>query len=220
MKSITPNGGIRISNPVNDCLLLHHLLSKGITNGNVTYMSHIFIDTYQLPNYENTCIESKKSLLIDNAGGKSEISEMFSIDYFVSIYGAHNVIFEKEVDYWATYKMVDYICTIDNQRVGVSVARAMGYPTPCRFTPEIAASLLHKKLYGLIVARNCVNKSQAFYKSILHIWCQTSHIADLLAAAFRNLNAADYGLDVKGVVLLQLTICNDVQIYRNKLISL
>ena len=111
--------------------------------------------------------------------------------------------------------MVDYICTVRDERVGVSVARAMGYPTSEFFTLESAARLLHKKLYGLIVARNAVIKSQSFTKSILHIWCQDASIAQLLQTAYSNLDNNDYGLDVKGVVILQLTICPDRRIYKN-----
>jgi hypothetical protein len=36
--------------------------------------------------------------------------------------------------------------------------------------------------------------------------------------AFANLDAVDYGLDVKGVVILQLTISPDPQLYTNRLI--
>lgn len=60
---------------------------------------------------------------------------MYSIDYFTQMYDASNTILEKEVAYWIDYKMVDFICTIDSNRVFVSVARAMGYPTSDKFTP-------------------------------------------------------------------------------------
>lgn len=131
------------------------------------------------------------------------------------MYGATNTILEKDVSYWINYKIVDFICTIDSQRVGVSVARAMGYPTPSKFTPEMACKLLYKKLYGLIVARNGVVKSQSFFKSILHIWCQYANVVRLLRDAFAKLDNNDYGLDVKGVLMLQLTVCDDPKLYRN-----
>ncbi|CAH6419997.1 Hypothetical protein HVR_LOCUS1052 [uncultured virus] len=170
---------------------------------------------YYLPPASLVCEDARRSITIDNAGGKSDISEMFSIDYFTQMYGARNTILEKEVSYWIDYKMVDFICTIGCSRVGVSVARAMGYPTSDKFTSTMAARLLYKKLYGLIVARNAVVKNQSFFKSILHIWCQDIHVAQLLRDAFANLDENDYGLDVKGVVLLQLTICDDQQLYKN-----
>lgn len=185
--------------------------------GPITHRSHILVDTYFLPPFHELFEEAQRSLTIENAGGRSDISEMYSIDYWIRNYGATNLIFETEVEYWIRYKMVDFICTIESARVGVSVARAMGYPDPDRFTAKMAARLLYKKLYGLIVARNAVSASQSFYKSILHIWCQTAQIAELLEAAFANLDADDYGLDVKGIVILQLTISPDSQLYTNRL---
>lgn len=183
----------------------------------MTHRSHIFSDNYILPASHTVSEDAKRSITIDNAGGQSAISEMYSIDYFTQMYGATNTIFEKEVSYWIDYKMVDFICTIESQRVGVSVARAMGYPTSNKFTSEMASKLLFKKLYGLIVARNAVVKTQSFFTSILHIWCQDAHVANLLRDAFSNLDDDDYGLDVRGVLLLQLTICDDPQLYRNVL---
>lgn len=192
------------------------ILSLNITSrAHVLSRSILTTDIYILPSLSNLCPDAKKSLSIDNAGGKSEISEMFSIDYFSHIYNAYDTIFETEVNYWFSYKMIDFICTINNERVGVSVARAMGYPTPNYFTPDIARKLLHKKLYGLIVARNGVIKSQSFTKSILHIWCQDLRIAYLLEEAYCNINPIDYGINVKGVVIIQLTVCDDPQLYKN-----
>lgn len=183
--------------------------------GPVSHRSHIFIDSYILPT--SVCTDAQRSMDIDNAGGKSAVSEMFSIDYFNRMYNAENTIFEQQVGYWIDYKMVDYICTINGSRVGVSVARAMGYPTIDDFTEDNAEKLLQRKLYGLIVARNAVIKDQSFYKSILHIWCQDMRIAQLLRQAYSNLDDNDYGLDVKGIVLLQLTVCSDDQLYKNYL---
>ena len=189
------------------------LTSCDTSKGNITHRSHIFTDYYVLPKY--VCTQAQRSLAIENAGGQSEISEMYSIDYFASIYNASLFIFEKEIKYWIDYKMVDYICTVKDQHIGVSVARAMGFPTSDCFTAEIAARLVHKKLYGLIIARNSVINSQSFTKSVLHIWCQDKHIAKLLREAYTNLDYNDYGLDVKGIVILQLTICDDRRIYKN-----
>lgn len=182
--------------------------------GSIKYKTHIFIDiNYNLP--RNVSQEASESLKIYNAGGKSEISEMYSMDYFVKRYNAKNIIFEKQVRYWIDYKMVDFICTINDERVGVSVARAMLHPKNKYFTETMGENLLYKKLYGLIVARNGVVKEQNFYKSILHIWCETAQIANIIKSKFENLDENDYGLDVKGIILLILTVCDDEKIYKN-----
>lgn len=185
------------------------------SRGAVTERTSISIDTYDLPEYADVCADAKRSLTVDNAGGKSDVSEMYSIDYFARSMDACHTLLEKEITYWIDYKMVDFICTIPDGRVGVSVARAMGYPTEDRFTAATASRLLYKKLHGLIIARNGVSKSQNFYRSFLHIWCQNARIAELLQEAFQSLDDDDYGLGVKGTIVLQLTICADARIYRN-----
>ena len=211
--NVASNASIRVYNIQDELRFWTLLTSSDKSKGNVTHRSHIFRDEYTLPRYVSE--DAKRSMSIENAGGQSEVSEMYSIDYFGSAWGATSFIFEKEIKYWIQYKMVDYICTVNEQRIGVSVARAMGYPTSESFTAETAAKLLHKKLYGLIVARNAVVKSQSFTKSILHIWCQDAHVAELLQEAYTNLDENDYGLDVKGVLILQLTVCDDRRIYKN-----
>lgn len=213
--SVLDNTAIRSYDPLHDELFRSLLVTTNKTKGTVSHRSHIFVDTYTLPPYTHVCPDAKRSITVDNAGGKSDVSEMYSIDYFASVYGATETILEKEVQMFFDFKMVDFISTIDGHRVGVSVTRAMGFPSPDTFTPAMAAKLLYKKLYGLIVARNGVVKSQSFYKSILHIWCQDARIADMLQEAFANLDDDDYGLDIKGVLILQLTVCDDRQIYRN-----
>ncbi len=177
----------------------------------------IFIDQWEIPKSPRFGVESTRSLSIDNAGGHSVISEMMSIEYFTRVFQAQDVLLEMEVEYWIDYKMVDFICTLPKiGRVGVSVTRAMGYPTPDYFTYEKAVFLLRKKLYGLIVSRNGVIDKHSFFRSILHVWCQTSRIASFMKKAYRSFDIDDYGLDVKGVVIMQLTICSEPSIYTDR----
>lgn len=214
----TTTYGFRHCSPESEQKFRNLLALVDASTGSVTHKSHIFIDSYVLPAYELTSSDARRSLSIENHGGGSEISEFYSIDYFERIYAACNFVFEEEIEYWIDYSMVDYICDVNGTRIGVSVSRAMGYPEPECFTQEKAAGLLRKKLYGLIVARNGVMKSQSFLKSVLHIWCQTHDIAELVRQEFARLDDNDYGLDIKGIVLLQLTVCSDRQIYRNILL--
>ena len=179
------------------------------------YSKSIRIDKFVFEKIDSKllCDSAKRSLHVDNAGGKSAISEAFSIYYFEWIRKASNFVFETEVDYWVDYKMVDFICSIDDKRVGVSVTRAMGFPSPDCFTYEDALKLLRKKLYGLIVARNCVSKKHSFFRSVLHIWCQSETIASHLRNAYASFDQEDFGLDVAGNVLLLLTVCDEKILY-------
>lgn len=182
-----------------------------------THRSHVFTDSYTLNSEPITQVDAVRSLTVENAGGKSEVSEALSMQYFHERFGASQFLLEREVEYWCEYKMVDFICTLAETRIGVSVTRAMGFPTAELFDAEAALQLLRKKLYGLIVARNAVDKKHRFFKSILHIFCQTSHIAELLREAYAGLDVNDFGLDIKGAVILRLTVCPDVRIYTNRL---
>lgn len=195
--------------------IINVVVDDDVNNTVTAQQMSINVDKYVLNDYMVVCDEGKRSISIENAGGKSDISEMYSIDYFNQKYGATGFILEKEVDYWINYKMVDFICTINGEKVGVSVTRAMGYPTSDKFTKDSAYALLHKKIYGLIVARDSVNDPQSFYKSILHIWCQSENIASHLIDAFKDVQNTDFGMDIIGVLSLQLTVCADDQLYKN-----
>ena len=178
----------------------------------------VFTDSWTLSLKPQFSKDAKRSLEVDNAGGKSTLSEMMSIEYFTRVLNAQDILLEMEVEYWIDYKMVDFICTVPQYgRIGVSVTRAMGYPSSDKFTPDHALHLLRKKLYGLIVSRNGVTKKHSFFRSILHIWCQTEEIAIFLQNAYESFDIEDYGLDIKGVVILQLTICTHPSLYTNEI---
>jgi len=154
---------------------------------------------------------ARQSSLIPNAGGHSQLSEMLSIHYFETFYQATNFIFEMQVEYWIDYKMIDYSCVIDGERYGISVTRAMGYPNDHFFTDHRATELLNKKLYGLIIARNSVLKNQKFFRSILHVWCQSTLVAEKIQRAYHQLNADD--LNIRGSLILLCTVYGDEEIY-------
>lgn len=175
----------------------------------------IFVDTLIIQDGFALCPEAAGSLCIENAGGKSEISEALSIHYFVTVFGASQIVYEREIEYYIRYKMVDFICTVGRDRIGISVTRAMGFPDPNRFTLKDAHRLLTRKLYGLIVSRNAMSEKHTFFKSILHIWCQTPRIAYLLEEAYNSLDI-ETGMDVRGTLILALTVCEKDGIYRNR----
>jgi len=157
-----------------------------------------------------------RSLTINNAGGNSTYSEALSIHYFDNIFKAKDFILEEEVEYWKDYKMVDYICTINDLRIGVSVTRAMGFPTVDKFKKNDAETLLKRKINGLIVACDLVVDKYSFNKSILHIWCQNEEIADMVQEAYeKELRIDSMGLKVLCDVIVILTICDDNDIYYN-----
>ena len=183
-----------------------------------TYSQNIFVDSIEFSNL-TWSPEAKKTFTLPNAGGNSIYSEALSIEYFVRYFYAKNVIYEMEISYCTEFKMIDYLCTLNDITVGVSVTRAMNYRNPYRFTLQDAQLLLHKKLYGLIVSRNCVNTHHCFDKAILHVWCQNDWVAKKVQEAYESFDDKDYGLGVKEAVIVVITVCSEYQIYFNKLQS-
>ena len=183
------------------------------------------IDSYETPeirlpsgswkslNNLNFGEDALRSIEIENAGGRSALSEMLSIEYFSKKHGATDFLFEMEVEYWISYKMVDFVCSLptrtgEKERVGVSVTRAMAYPSPDLFTLEMAKTLLNKKMSGLVIARNAVIKKHRFFTSYLHVWCQTRKIADLVAEAYFLLPESE-----KSSMRVVLTVYENPEIY-------
>lgn len=164
------------------------------------------------------------SLTIPNAGGSSDKSEALSIDMLIKYYQAYNIILENKVPYRYVYKMVDYICSIGDIRIGVSVTRAMGHYCnltrdfdPDTYSQDDADALLAKKLKGLCLARNCVDSAYCFYTAVLHIFCQSGDIANKLMVSYKNLNPDIYDLNGKDKCrfIILLTVSNSDIIYSN-----
>lgn len=158
-----------------------------------------------------------RSMHIQNAGGSSEISEALSMYYMEHQFGAVQFVPEKEVDYWIDYKMCDYLMTLNQANIGVSVTRAVTYPFDQPFTDQLATTLLDKKLNGLIIARNAVNLRHQFFKSILHIWCYTALAATNLKKAYYRLINNDQDQTYSNIYVI-CTICQQKYIYTNHVI--
>jgi hypothetical protein len=211
------------------CLLKHHhceqqedeikkMIVQGINDEEFTSFL-VFCDSYTLPSLN--CIHkrmfraAKKSLLVDNAGGGSQLSEALSIHYFSERFHARRFVFENDIEYWIQYKMADFLCSIEGRRVGVSVTRAMGFPSPENFTEEDANRLMYSKMHGLVIARSGVSERHEFSVSILHCWCQTERIASLVKKAYEKVVMEDESNTLYQVIVL-LSICPDDFIYRNQ----
>lgn len=142
-----------------------------------------------------------------NAGGGSIVSEYLSAEILFRLLNYQDLITEMGVVYKAYGgNIADFLLGFSNNgrkfNVGVSVARAMGYPSESVFDLDQARRLMVKKLNGLIVARSGVVKSQRFYASIVHFIAQSSRIADLLYEAWEE-QPAEY----KDDLIVLCTVC-------------
>jgi len=162
--------------------------------------------------------DARKILNEPNAGGKSIVSESFSMEHLCRRFGASDVRTELEIRYWNdNWKKVDFLCQIHGQSIGVSVSRAMGFPDPASFTMDDAQRLIVKKLYGLVVAMQGIDDEHRQDFCVLHIFCQTPKIAGFVQLAFLELVTRNRDVDYSGIVVL-LTVAETVpEIFANDL---
>lgn len=116
--------------------------------------------------------EIKEVLHIQNAGGSSEISEALSMHTMKLKFHACNFIPEMAIEYSYGSKICDYITTIGNNTIGVSVTRAISYPFNEPFSLIHSTTLLYKKLMGIVIAQKNIVGKYYFDTSIIHVWCK------------------------------------------------
>jgi hypothetical protein len=161
--------------------------------------------------------EAQKILGEPNAGGASVVSEALSAEYMVRRFGAEDVVTEMAIQYWIpNWKKIDYIATMYGRRVGISVTRAMGFPLATDFTMVDARRLCEKKLFGLVVARTGVSETHSYDRSILHVWCQTEEISNMMFIAFSEIVEEDKTLNplhptLSGSITMILTACDNIE---------
>lgn len=126
-----------------------------------------------------------------NAGGNSVVSEVLSYELIGRTFGAQFEYSEMQLQYWPPEsKKTDYSVTIDKQqRVGVSVTRAMHFLGDHLFTEWDASMLLRKKLHGVNLSSQNIVKKQKWERQILHIWTRSASIAKHIGRAYKKLKS-------------------------------
>jgi hypothetical protein len=201
-KLLTGNTDFIISQPLDEYIKLKTILKNPFSLDTPFIIQHDLKTINSKVSDWDICQLSSKIYLEPNAGGKSLHSEAISVKVLNELFGLSDIATEMEVEYrWFNYKRCDYICTMYGQRIGVSVTRAMAYPHPSLFTLEDACRLLNRKIYGLLVAREGVLEKHDFKKCILHIWCETKRISDLVRYYYSTLN-----VEMKDNIILVLTV--------------
>lgn len=99
---------------------------------------------------------------------------------------------------------------MNNQYVGVSVARAMKYKGV--FTLADATRLLTKKLKGVIRSTENSCGPQKFDRQILHLFAEADYIVDILKECYDNV--IDAAIRTNTTVIV--TVCPTKWIYYDK----
>lgn len=197
-------------------------------------MDHDFTDGHVAAIYRNSATITTREVDLSkiaqkvkfdpNAGGNSVFSEVMSAELFSIWLGASSIKTEMEITYWCSnWKIADFsICvrssTGDGSElnpntkwIGVSVTRAMGWPKPEAFTLNQARDLMYKKISGLLLARNATTPEDSFFTSIVHVWCQSREIADMVMQATREIQTTMKHMEC----FVCITVCDDPRIYSN-----
>ncbi len=146
------------------------------------------IKIYKPEDYTNLSPEALTILNNPNAGGSSNKSEAYAMEFLMKEYGASTIKDEMNVRYFHEWwKKCDFITKIDNEQIGVSVTRAI---FTCRYNPDDLdlkiSNLLWKKLSGLVIARAGVSDDSVFVKSMLFVWTPDRITSNLIYKTFHQ----------------------------------
>eukprot|EP01064_Diplonema_japonicum_P035899 TRINITY_DN78_c2_g6_i1.p1 TRINITY_DN78_c2_g6~~TRINITY_DN78_c2_g6_i1.p1 ORF type:complete len:366 (+),score=32.83 TRINITY_DN78_c2_g6_i1:279-1376(+) len=143
-----------------------------------------------------------------NAGGASVRSEVMSIEVLQRAFSASLKASEMEVNYYPPNgPITDFVCEINGENLGVSVTRAFHFRGQEHFCPEDARRLLRKKLEGVVKSTKTVLFPE-FRRQILHVWCKSKRIAELLEKEYYRLRSA-----VRSNTVLFVTVCETEWLY-------
>lgn len=186
-----------------------------------SYVSHTFYKNY-LIYFDDLIYQNKlndyaiKSLNFKNAGGKSEISEAWSINQITETFTTHGYeliecIYEMNITYKCKYKMLDYVLTFKELNLGVSVTRAMNI-----YNEELAINFLKKKIDGLIISQKIISDNLKFGYALLHIFSPCQTVTNLLVNTITNNLLSEFDSKIN----IWVTTTNLESIYKNKRIDL
>ena len=134
--------------------------------------------------------EGGRTMLAEgNAGGSSLYSEVFAFELLARCELAPLVKTETEVDYDQPGAITDLLVSIDGEKIGVSVTRAVGYPFDDPYTAGQAEELLERKLEDILESSAHVSAGDRWQKQILAVVAYGAGHAASLTAALDQIDA-------------------------------
>lgn len=146
-----------------------------------------------------------------NLGGSSLLSEVMSFDVLARCEGVSLLKTESEIIYDDDGgPKTDLLIDSGGVQVGVSVTRAVAFPFDDPYPAEAATVLLEDKLAGVLASTDNVSPADAWPKQILHILAYAPMHADVLEAAYADVDPA---LQADTIVWVTVTDGDDLFIY-------
>lgn len=148
------------------------------------------------------------------AGGSSGYSEAFAFEMLERCEGASLVASETMIRYSTPGQKTDILVEIDGLKIGVSVTRAVTVLPPCSrsgsYALADATELLTRKLNGIRESSMLVVPEDRWVKQILFVYADTEAHANVLRAAWDELDAA---LRADSVLYVSVSEAMDAFIY-------
>ncbi|HET6610827.1 MAG TPA: hypothetical protein VFG83_02510 [Kofleriaceae bacterium] len=139
-----------------------------------------------------------------NAGGSSLLSEVFSFEVLDRCESATLLKTETEVNYDVPDSAItDLLVAIDDEKIGVSVTRAVGYPFEDPYTVMQAKELLERKLADIQESSASVSAEDRWAKQILAVLAYAPEHAESLHAALAEIDAT-----VKADTIVWIVVSN------------
>jgi hypothetical protein len=145
-----------------------------------------------------------------NAGGSSQLSEVFAYEQLARCEQAMLLKTETEIVYDTQGKITDLEIELAGHKVGVSVTRAVAFPFGSPYTLSAATNLVERKLSDIQVSTANVSAADRWEKQILAVLAYDDQAADVFAEAWMMM---DPSVKADTIVLITSTAGEDLFIY-------
>jgi hypothetical protein len=147
-----------------------------------------------------------------NAGGSSELSEVFAFEQLARCEQAALLKTENDIVYDTPGKITDILVELDGHKIGVSVTRAVAFPFGSPYTMDAATTLITKKLSDILQSTANVSAADRWTKQILAVMAWDDQAADMFEAAH---TALDPAIQADTILIITATDGADTFIYSN-----
>ena len=152
---------------------------------------------------DSDLLSSGAQLILEEgtAGGSSVLSEVFAYEVLRRCEAADLLKTETTIDYDIAGSLTDFLALMDQEKIGVSVTRAVTFPFDAPYSIASANELLNQKLEDILESTANVASSDRWKKQILAILAYGPAHADTIEQVYAGLAA-----NVKGDTLVYIIV--------------
>ncbi|MDX2088596.1 MAG: hypothetical protein SFX73_12145 [Kofleriaceae bacterium] len=145
-----------------------------------------------------------------NAGGSSQMSEVFAFEQLARCEQAALLKTETEIVYDTQGKITDLEIELAGHKVGVSVTRAVAFPFGSTYSLSAAMELVQRKLTDIQASTANVSAADRWEKQILAVLAWDDAAADTFAQAWTMTEAS---VKADTIIVITSTAGEDLFIY-------